>query len=122
MIIKYILTLFVVLYFMVLPSTSCKQGTESVDKDSTDLVVITKLYKNNEMPPVKMSHQKHEDADVKCITCHHKDNNDDRIKVCSKCHMKKGSEDVLHDDLCIGCHEDMKRGPTDCEACHKEEK
>lgn len=98
-----------------LPFISCKKGTGPKGETT-----ITKINKSSEMGAVKMSHDKHEFADVKCIECHHKEGNDSRIKICGSkdCHTGEGAEDTIH-DLCINCHKERKSGPTGCDGCHK---
>lgn len=69
-----------------------------------------------QMPAVRLSHFKHEDAGVECIVCHHKHDNPSRLKKCNYCHKGiRGVED-MH-EYCIGCHEN-RGGPEDCESCH----
>lgn len=70
----------------------------------------------NKMAVVKMSHDKHKD--IKCITCHHKEGNDDRIKKCALCHKGNSGMEIMH-ELCIECHKEMKEGPIGCDDCHK---
>jgi len=108
---------------LVLFSISC----ESRQPGPTDLVLITyindyaeeKTAKN--MKFVQLPHVKHEKAGMKCIACHHKTYNDDRIKVCAQCHIGEDGENLMH-NFCIGCHEkrvkDSKKAPVDCEQCH----
>ncbi len=72
------------------------------------------------MAPVKFIHDKHEMKDVKCIRCHHKLNNDERIKICGSvnCHTGAGAEERIH-NLCITCHKSNKRiAPVECAGCH----
>lgn len=98
----------------------------------TDLVAFTNintfmgeddLAKGNrktvaEMPRVRVSHVKHENAGVQCIACHHKKYNDSRIKQCHHCHKGiRGVEDMHK--YCITCHQKMK-APTACAECHTE--
>ncbi|MDY6934624.1 MAG: cytochrome c3 family protein [Spirochaetota bacterium] len=108
-------------YLLMLPFKLLKQEVISLVTGSTDIVTISKAIKNNRMTPVQMPHIIHEKADIKCVVCHHKEDNDDRIKICSKCHKGKESEDILH-DLCINCHKELKKGPIECTACHRDNK
>jgi hypothetical protein len=71
-----------------------------------------------EMPAVQLSHQVHERAGVKCVVCHHKTNNDGRIKRCNQCHKGiRGVEDMHK--FCLDCHE-KRKGPQKCAQCHPE--
>lgn len=90
---------------------NCKSETNS--PVAVDTVKITKI--GDSAKQVSMSHESHEDADVKCITCHHKEYNDDRIKKCAECHEDK---EFMH-NFCITCHTERKDGPTACNDCHK---
>ena len=98
---------------------------------STDIVKITNVNKfitekdinegvkrtKDKKSEVIFSHQAHEDHDVKCVVCHHKFENDDRIKNCAMCHKGKEGEDYYH-TLCIDCHKKKKEGPVECDECH----
>ena len=109
----------------------CSQGTTNINPSPTDVVTVTDVNKfiadtdkqagisetMNAMDPVKLAHKKHEDAGVKCVICHHKQGNDDRIKQCAVCHKGASGEDTLH-NLCINCHAKTKQGPTLCNECH----
>jgi cytochrome c553 len=53
----------------------------------------------------------------------------DRLKVCTTCHIdEKGgkiatlSKKADAHNLCKGCHETKKAGPTKCGECHKKNK
>lgn len=70
---------------------------------------------------VKMSHQKHEDTGVKCISCHHKKGNDGREKQCAQCHKGGLGRTTMH-NACMPCHKTEKKGPTDCNECHMYQK
>ena len=67
---------------------------------------------------VRMSHEAHAKGKVRCVTCHHRKDNDDRIKQCARCHKGAPAQDRMH-GACITCHEKTKKGPADCEQCHK---
>lgn len=50
----------------------------------------------------------------------------DRLKVCTACHkddkggkIEKLSKKTEAHNLCKGCHETQKAGPTKCAECHK---
>lgn len=94
----------------------------------TDVVVITKVtafgtqkdglssYKG-QVGAVTMSHKVHEDLGMQCYDCHHKANNDDRIKQCAKCHNGTAGYDTMH-GLCVDCHIGKGKGPQQCMECH----
>lgn len=73
---------------------------------------------NNFVPPVKMSHEKHEAAGMKCVQCHHKQKNDDRIKQCAACHKGDRGRDLMH-NFCVDCHAKSAKGPSQCQQCHQ---
>lgn len=73
---------------------------------------------NNFVPPVQMSHEKHEAQGIKCVLCHHKHKNDDRIKQCAACHKGDKGRDLMH-NFCIECHMKAAKGPSQCQQCHK---
>lgn len=94
----------------------------------TDKVVVTKItaygkqkdgvsnYKG-QVGAVTMSHKVHEDNGMQCFDCHHKTNNDDRIKQCAKCHNGTKGYDTMH-GLCVDCHIGKGKGPQKCMECH----
>ena len=94
----------------------------------TDEVVITKItaygtqkdevsnYKG-QVGAVTMSHKVHEDNGMQCYDCHHKSDNDDRIKQCAKCHNGTEGYDTMH-GLCVDCHISKGKGPQKCMECH----
>jgi len=107
---------------------SCKMDPTLTGLQSTDKVTITKTTKfgkgSDRISPMKsqlgavvMSHKVHEKAGLKCIDCHHKDNNDDRIKQCAVCHKGDNGYETLH-GLCVDCHIAKKKGPQECMQCH----
>ena len=112
---KFLLFL-VLLLFISVSFILCKKEIPEGAK-STDIVLISKV--NNTMDAVKIPHIKHQEAEVKCVVCHHKNENDDRIKNCSKCHKGKGADETMH-NLCVNCHKERNKGPKDCTDCHKE--
>lgn len=94
----------------------------------TDNVVIKKITKKGtqkdgvspykgQVGAVTMSHSVHEKAGVDCIVCHHKENNDARVKECAQCHYGDEGFDVMH-GLCVDCHIGRKKGPQKCMECH----
>jgi len=68
---------------------------------------------------VKMSHNRHEKSGIKCVTCHHKLNNDERIKKCAYCHKGLAGARLFH-TFCAKCHKDKNEGPVRCNECHIE--
>lgn len=67
---------------------------------------------------VSMSHLKHERAGISCVFCHHKKNNDERIKQCSRCHKGVAGMENLH-NKCGQCHM-MRKQDMGCAKCHGE--
>ena len=116
---KYFLVILLIGIFAGLPIL-CKQEPQLESTKNTDLVTISKINKDAQLGAVTLPHVKHEKAGVKCVVCHHKKNNDDRIKICARCHGE-GADELMH-NLCVNCHKEKKKGPTDCTACHREEK
>jgi hypothetical protein len=122
----------IILSLSLSPFLSCKK-----DISGTDLVAITGVntfITDQEVARgttktlettirVKMHHQLHENADVSCVTCHHKKQNDERIKKCSYCHKGLEGAKMFH-LFCIKCHNEKQKGPVKCNECHieKEEK
>ncbi len=110
---------------------SC-DGTASVNPRKTDVVTITDINSaitdadvaagvqrtNNFVGAVKMSHVKHEEARLQCEFCHHKNQNDDRIKQCAACHKGAAGRDLMH-NFCIECHGKGGVGPVMCQDCHR---
>ncbi len=72
------------------------------------------------MSLVVMSHKIHEDAGLRCTSCHHKKKNDSRIKTCVRCHKGVSGSRHFH-KFCVGCHR-RKGGPVACEGCHQVER
>ncbi|HNW27771.1 MAG TPA: cytochrome c3 family protein [Spirochaetota bacterium] len=70
---------------------------------------------------VTMTHSSHEKANVPCVTCHHKFNNEERIKKCAYCHKGLNGARMFH-TFCIKCHADKNKGPVRCNECHIEKK
>ncbi len=95
----------------------------------TDRVPVTKVTKygveddgitpqKSKVGEVIFSHDTHsfEKMGLNCVDCHHKVNNDDRIKECAVCHTGYAGFDVMH-GLCEGCHQ-KNDGPLKCKQCH----
>ncbi len=79
--------------------------------------------------PVKFMHGKH--ASVlkgNCALCHHFRplNSSQETVPCRSCHKYPFDPDhperlglkAAYHQKCIGCHKEMKKGPTDCTSCH----
>jgi hypothetical protein len=67
--------------------------------------------------PVAQSHRIHEKMGLSCVTCHHKHNNDARIKQCTQCHKGIAGMENLH-NKCGQCHLYRARDMS-CSSCHK---
>jgi hypothetical protein len=80
-------------------------------------LIVSKGVGNASTGPVLFKHRVHEDNDVKCVVCHHKNSNDSREKKCSKCHFDKKGINTIH-QICISCHRAKNTGPLTCAACH----
>jgi hypothetical protein len=119
---------FALTLLMLLPVASCNK-----DYSGTDLVKITGVntFVTKEEAAqgvtktlettirVTMHHGLHEKADVRCVTCHHKKGNDERIKKCSFCHKGMDGAKMFH-SFCVKCHTGVKKGPVKCNECHIE--
>ena len=104
--------------------------TTGGNRIDTDKVVITKItaygkqadgispYKGN-VGAVTMSHSVHENHGVQCFDCHHKHDNDARIKSCAseECHTGDKGYNALH-GKCVDCHISVNKGPQKCKECH----
>lgn len=127
---------FTPVFLLLISAFIISQFTSCIDeKKELDLVYVSKanvfITKDdvkegirktlNTMPLVIFSHDKHEKKDMLCVDCHHKKNNDSRLKKCSSCHKGIQGTQSIH-GFCITCHEKRKDGPKTCEDCHKEEK
>ena len=105
-------------------SFSCKK--ESIEKKLfvTDInKFITQndinsgiLASKSNLPSVSFSHETHDKNNIKCITCHHKKYNDERIKTCAFCHKGIQGAKLFH-KLCMSCHKE-RSGPSSCGECH----
>lgn len=118
--------------FIVLPLHAGPAGAADTTKDTiiTDTVVMCPVdsfvtakdtgasAKKIEwrLGSVSMYHRLHESAKIQCIVCHHRKNNDDRIKRCATCHKGLAGMERLH-NKCGQCH--MSRNmSTSCDKCH----
>ena len=108
--------------------SSCSLDPWVGGKEYPNIVTITKISSygksadgvspmKSAVGAVKFSHKTHEDAGVKCINCHHKKDNPDRIKQCASCHRGDNGYETMH-GLCVDCHIEKKEGPQHCKECH----
>jgi len=119
---------FLCILFFVFAACESDPWIHKGNSSDTDMVVITKVtafgkqadglsnYKG-QVGAVTMSHKVHEDAGIQCFDCHHKENNDDRIKQCAKCHNGTAGYETMH-GLCVDCHIEKGEGPQKCMGCH----
>ncbi len=80
--------------------------------------------------PVRFKHTKHAAELKDCALCHHRRPLDAKAREttrCSACHQEPfrvnqperiGLKAAYHQQ-CTGCHQEMKKGPTDCLGCHR---
>jgi len=124
---KDLFFLFFVLLFFSIFLISCNLDPVARGVDKTDKVTITKTtkygisettqspYRSN-VGAVVFSHQTHLDQGQKCIDCHHKHDNDARVKTCAKCHNGEAGYNIMH-GKCLDCHI-VNSGPVKCKQCH----
>jgi len=123
-----IFSLFLCAFTVVLMACESDPWIHKGNSSDTDLVVISKVTAygtqkdgisgfKGQVGAVTMSHKVHEDLGMQCFDCHHKENNDDRIKQCAKCHYGKAGYDTMH-GLCVDCHIEKDKGPQQCMGCH----
>ncbi|RPJ78309.1 MAG: hypothetical protein EHM13_14815 [Acidobacteria bacterium] len=100
------------------------------------------ILKGSPMGGVRLDHKTHQEAGIKCDSCHHASKPDVPMKAanqkCSDCHTKAAKPPMktmyraaFHDPMaksgtCVTCHLDnLKKGnkkvPTKCNDCHKKE-
>lgn len=108
---------------------ACNRDPWGYMNSPTDVVSITKTTKfakdeqglplKSQVGTVRMSHKVHAEKGIPCETCHHKTNNDARIKKCASegCHVGYNGYATIH-NLCLNCHIEEKEGPTKCKNCH----
>ncbi len=120
------------LFSISLVMLSCGDFTANVNPHHNDVVKVTDVNAlvtdadvnagvvktKNEVTAVSMSHSVHESKNIECKECHHKVNNDNRIKQCAQCHKGAQGRDVMH-TACMSCHLTRKAGPTMCQECHE---
>ncbi len=109
--------------------------TAAVALADKGLATVTIGEAAKKQAPVVFPHEKHTTLVKTCDTCHHTNKGltaDSKVKVqkCSECHMKpQGTKVTTMADMnlqknpmhlkCVGCHKEMKNGPTTCVQCHK---
>lgn len=118
----------VCLLALVMPACDSDPWISRGNPVDTDEVVITKVtafgtqadgvspYKG-QVGAVTMSHKVHEEQGMECFDCHHKNDNDARIKKCGKCHTGEKGYETMH-GLCVDCHISENKGPQKCMECH----
>lgn len=117
----------VISFLMTAALSSCYLDPWITTESPTDKVTMTKVTKyakmadgvtpmKSEVGQVVFSHKTHEAQGLDCASCHHKANNDDRIKKCAVCHIGNKGFDVMH-GKCLDCHI-AEGGPEKCKQCH----
>ncbi|WP_022661288.1 cytochrome c3 family protein [Paucidesulfovibrio longus] len=117
-------TLFITLLAVALLGAFTLSIAMAADAPKNDVEI--KFPGDTKYGPLMFSHAKHaaqkceschhkmaENPDMKCTTCH-KDNSDKKAPTSfdSAFHAKKSP------NSCVGCHKEMKKGPTKCNDCH----
>jgi hypothetical protein len=80
--------------------------------------------------PVRFMHAKHAVVIKDCALCHHHRPLEERASEtvrCSACHQEPFNPDhperlglkAAYHQQCMGCHQQMNRGPVDCNGCHR---
>ncbi len=109
-------------------ASACSLDPWVAGKEYPDMVTITKTTASGKaadgvspmksaVGAVRFSHKIHEDVGMKCVECHHKKANPDRIKQCASCHKGDNGYETMH-GLCVDCHIEKKEGPQHCKECH----
>ncbi len=107
---------------------TCSLDPWVTGKKYPETVIITKITRfgksadgvspmKSQLGAVKFYHKTHEKIGMKCVECHHKTANPDRIKQCAFCHIGENGYTTMH-GLCLDCHIDKKEGPQQCKECH----
>ena len=96
---------------------------ERLDRDQPDQTTIA--MEHARFLDVEFDHQRHETVTSQCRVCHHQ-----KLDRCTSCHTHLGDEagdgvkavEAFHESSsthsCIGCHNRIKRGDTNCFGCH----
>lgn len=80
-------------------------------------------YNGKGFKVVNFPHHDHQNRAGGCMTCHHADKPEARPRACRTCHDGEAQgrrpqiKDAYH-ARCIGCHKEVKKGPTACMDCH----
>ncbi len=105
----------------------------NINKLKKPYIILQSPYVNtyeDKYGPVRFMHSMHAIVlNQNCALCHHykpKDSSQE-ILPCRSCHkypfdvrdMERPGLKAAYHQRCIGCHKEMKRGPTDCNSCHK---
>jgi hypothetical protein len=80
--------------------------------------------------PVRFMHAKHAVVTKDCALCHHYRPLDEAATEttrCSACHQEPFQKDhperlglkAAYHQQCMGCHQEMNKGPIDCAGCHR---
>ncbi|MDK2956960.1 MAG: hypothetical protein PWQ57_2456 [Desulfovibrionales bacterium] len=109
-----------------------KLGLTTADMPASYMLLSSPLVNTYEdkYGPVRFMHAKHAASlDNNCALCHHYQpagENAPETVACRACHReafnstaagKIGLKAAYHQQ-CIGCHQAMRKGPTDCAGCH----
>lgn len=117
-----------ILFFAGFVITACSLDPWVGGKEYPNMVTITKITRDartadgsspmkSAVGAVSFSHKTHEDIGMKCVECHHKKDNPERIKQCASCHKGDNGYETMH-GLCVDCHIAKKDGPQRCKECH----
>ena len=103
-----------VLITLLITITSVNQCSANAEYLVLDNVVIQPSYFN---------HKAHSETIKECVYCHHKENPGAEER-CGNCHKRKIEGKKLefgeaYHKTCKTCHWIEKRGPTNCEGCHR---
>ncbi len=106
-------------------------GIEDVEQDYFLLSSPLVNTYEDKYEPVRFMHSKHAASlEENCAACHHyrpADKSKSETVPCRSCHKESfdseypnrpGLKGAYH-LRCMGCHEEMKKGPTDCRSCHR---
>lgn len=92
-----------------------KKMDASSSENVPETYILDRLAKIYEA--VTFSHGMHTLVAEDCAICHHHSEADYTLS-CNECHgTSSGLKDAYH-NLCMGCHKEMKMGPTGCIECH----
>jgi hypothetical protein len=80
--------------------------------------------------PVRFMHAKHAAVTKDCALCHHHRPLDEAASEtvrCSACHQEAFNKDhperlglkAAYHQQCMGCYQQMNKGPIDCAGCHR---